>query len=327
MSLGSCTSDDENVDRMSVRFVADPVSVPEARRITLATLTQWRLEQLGDDVSLVVTELCTNAALHSDGRFLDLLLERRGQTVRIAVSDDGCVPAAAVVRRPLALLPKSAAPLPLENAATTGRGLAIVEILSDSWGVTETAGGKRVWAELSVAGCAEPRPAFPRDREHDVAVAAPGTAADQLPAGWHLVRLLDCPVQLSLRQDDHIDELIRELQLIDGRREEHGPPGELAQLIENLLGRHAHARHLGRQVAQDAAAAGAQVITIDMPMAAAGAVDVQRLHEAVRAADTLCEQRRLLTLTSPPELRRLRAWLAAEIHDQITEGRQPRPFA
>ena len=130
-----------------------------------------------------------------------------------------------------------------------------------------------------------------------------------------------------MRQDDHIDELIRELQLIDGRREEHGPPGELAQLIENLLGRHAHARHLGRQVAQDAAAAGAQVITIDMPMAAAGAVDVQRLHEAVRAADTLCEQRRLLTLTSPPELRRLRAWLAAEIHDQITEGRQPRPFA
>jgi len=156
-------------------------------------------------------------------------------------------------------------------------------------------------------------------------VEAPVVASASLPPGWHVVRLLDCPVDLSLQQDDHLDELIRELQLIEA--DDDRPPAEIAAVMSDLLGRNAHARHLGRRVAQEAAAAGREVITIDMPVPAEAAADVQQLHSAVTAADVLCERRRLLTLASSSALRGLRSWMVDEFVNQVEAGGEPRAWA
>ncbi|GAC1326151.1 MAG: hypothetical protein NVSMB13_10540 [Mycobacteriales bacterium] len=83
---------------------------------------------------------------------------------------------------------------------------------------------------------------------------------------------------------------------------------------------------MGRRVAQDAAAAGASHITIDMLLPAEAAADVQHLNEAVTAADEFCERRKLLALASPPDVRRLRAWMTSEFRRQMTEGQQPSAY-
>ncbi len=63
-----------------------------------------------------------------------------------------------------------------------------------------------------------------------------------------------------------------------------------------------------------------------MVLPSAAAEDVERLHEAVVAADALCEREQLLTLASPPEVRRLRTWMRDELRDQIRHARPPQPY-
>ena len=147
---------------------------------------------------------------------------------------------------------------------------------------------------------------------------------DVLPPGWQRVVLADCPVVLSLRQDDHLDELIRELQLIDAAGKQQ--TRELTDVISGLLGRHAHARHLGRRLAQDAMAAGKDTMTITLPVPVSASQDIRELDEAVRKADAMCRQTRLLTLASPPDVRALRTWMVQEFVHQIEHDAAPRPF-
>lgn len=303
---------------LRVRFAADPASVPGARRFVADGLRTWSLGGLVDDATLCVSELAGNAALHSSSTFMEIALRLRGAAVRISVEDDGVVPAEALV-------PRASFPDPddeldtlvLEHEPTTGRGLAIVSILASDWGVEETPGGRRVWADIDDVA-----------DEHGVRLpsnhveATPDGPASALPDGWVSVRLAGCPVRLSLRQDQHLDELIRELQLISG---DHGNPRSraLAQELQGLLSGPAHARHTGRRIAQRAAAAGLEHIDVDMAMPREFSAEVQALHAAVKAADVLCEEMRLLTLASSPDLRDLRQWMTEQLTDQIERGAEP----
>lgn len=294
-----------------VRFPTHPHSIRTARSLVVDALRAWGLGALADDARLVVSELATNAVLHSGGRTFELSVARSGQAVRIAVGDDGAVPAAAVVRRSR---PAGATTTALRPETTTGRGLGIVEELTSAWGVQVDGAVKWVWAELS-AGDARP------DRPAERPAAAPASPGP-LPPGWHVVRLVDCPVALGLAQDDHLDDLVRELQLLDPRTD----APDLAPVIRGLLEGQAQARHLGRRTAQDAAAEGREQVTIDMLLPSPAAEQVERLDDAVAAADALCERARLLTLASPPEVRRLRAWMRDEVTGQIRQGRAPRSY-
>jgi PAS domain S-box-containing protein len=88
-----------------------------------------------DQLTLVGTELVTNAVLHARTA-LTLAIELFPDRVRVSVTDRSPVPAVARQSYPDAL---------------TGRGLALVGAVSRRWGVDPVGTGKRVWAELDRA--------------------------------------------------------------------------------------------------------------------------------------------------------------------------------
>jgi hypothetical protein len=334
---------DERVVR--VRLAADPASVPGARRFVADGLRAWGREDLVDDATLCVSELAGNAALHGESTFIQVSLLDLRRVVRVCVEDDGPAPASQVVAR--CVLPDAtdggahgdgADELDeldeLERmlaAPTTGRGLAIVSVLASDWGVEELATGKRVWADLAAVEGQAVGPTAPADAPTippaDAPVAAPaGAGTDTLPEGWVVIRLPDCPVELSLRQDQHLDDLVRELTLM---RSDRGNADSLAlaDRLEAVLRAPAHARAAGRRQAQAALERGEQRVDVDMAMPRAFCSEVRLLHEAVCEADRLCEQQRLLTLTSPPELRDFRAWMTEQILAQAEQDAAPTSWA
>lgn len=302
--------------RLAVRLAADPVGVPAARRFVVDGLAAWAQGSLAEAAELVISELAGNVALHAGARFMYVVMETHEGGIRVSVEDDGPVGAEVVAPH----LVTSDNPDSWAAQATTGRGLAIVSMVSEGWGVTVTPRGKCVWADVIDSDAEnEVRPPTRRDTDLE---AVP---ASELPPGWVLVRLARCPVELSLRQDDHLDELVRELQLIGaGRDNPH--PRAIAEEISELLLSPAHARLTGRRLAEQARAEGRDHVDIDMAMPREFSGLVQRLHRAVGRADELCEQNELLTLASPPELRSLREWMTHEIVAQAEHHQAPSPW-
>lgn len=194
-----------------------------------------------------------------------------------------------------------------------------MSILASDWGVEKTqGGGKLVWFEIT-GTTAQHGVRLPKFQDDDEPMES---SPPMLPAGWARVRLAGCPVRLSLRQDEHLDELIRELQLVGA---DHGNPTlqSLAWELQSLLSGPEHARHMGRRIAQRAAAEGREFIDINMAMPRDLSAEVEKLDVAVKAADVLCEEMRWLTLASSGDLRALRAWMTEEIVQQTRHGAAP----
>ncbi|MCN9244556.1 ATP-binding protein [Streptomyces sp. RY43-2] len=118
-------------------------SARSARDTVRARLCDWQVP--GDtccDAVLLVSELTTNAVLHTDsGRLLcGLTLTGDERRLRIELHDDGRTP----VRPPECRVG------PDEES---GRGLLLVQQLADRWGSARStrAEGKVVWAELATS--------------------------------------------------------------------------------------------------------------------------------------------------------------------------------
>ncbi|MFF7816302.1 ATP-binding protein [Streptomyces roseolus] len=129
----------------AVELQALPSRIGQIRRIVAAHLRHWRLDALVDPVQLGVTELLSNVHRHAQPDKectveLELLLDRLTVSVR---DNDPRMP----VATESAFLDPSDEP---DGLATSGRGLAIVGALSDSWGVRPWgASGKVVWFTLT----------------------------------------------------------------------------------------------------------------------------------------------------------------------------------
>lgn len=110
-------------------FSAEPESVAAARRFTKSTLNAAARETL-EAIELMVSELATNCIRHTKTGFELTITDEAGQ-IRIEVTDSaGGSPR---MRRP-------------DITDPTGRGLQIVDLLSEAWGVEDAAGpGKTVW--------------------------------------------------------------------------------------------------------------------------------------------------------------------------------------
>ncbi|WP_405905071.1 SpoIIE family protein phosphatase [Streptomyces sp. NBC_00828] len=110
-----------------------PEAVRHARRFTRRTLRSWGVAGEADAALLVVSELVTNALVHTDGQVrLDLTLINN--RFRIAVADNS-------PRTPIK-------PTSIGWEATGGRGILLVEAMSAAWGTVPVSGGKQVWSEI-----------------------------------------------------------------------------------------------------------------------------------------------------------------------------------
>lgn len=111
-----------------------PESAPPARRLVESALDSWGLPGLSEDATLIVSELVANAVRHARADSIRVTVRRVGdRRVRLAVVDKSRV------------LPQLRTPT-LDDVR--GRGLRLIDELSDCWGTDRLRSGKRVWAEL-----------------------------------------------------------------------------------------------------------------------------------------------------------------------------------
>lgn len=144
-------------EALDVTFRATRTVPGQVRNLVVSRLASWGLGGLGDDVELIASELLTNTVRHAPEREeIRVRFMREHDAVVLAVWDSSDV--RPVRKRPLELKRDGVAPdaeaLDTERGADMGgRGLVIVEALSESCGVTPTAPhGKWVWARCATAG-------------------------------------------------------------------------------------------------------------------------------------------------------------------------------
>ncbi|MFI0897947.1 ATP-binding protein [Streptomyces sp. NPDC020983] len=118
-----------------VHLASRPESASTARRLTVEVLRTWGLAAYGETVELLVSELVGNAVRHTGARGFGIRLRRRRGWIRVEVRD-----------------PSRALPclLPVRELDISGRGLFLVDHLSDRWGVDLQPRGKTTWFELRV---------------------------------------------------------------------------------------------------------------------------------------------------------------------------------
>ncbi|MFJ8074201.1 ATP-binding protein [Streptomyces sp. NPDC096176] len=131
----------------TVELQALPSRIGQVRRIISAQLRYWHLDPLIDHAALGVTELLTNVHRHAQPDKMctvdvELLLDR----LTISVHDHD--PRLPTVRDP-------------GMAATSGRGLALVAAMSESWGARPQGDtGKVVWFTLPASSSPVTLPAY-----------------------------------------------------------------------------------------------------------------------------------------------------------------------
>ncbi|MEV0635703.1 ATP-binding protein [Streptomyces sp. NPDC050619] len=122
--------------RFRFELAAHPGSPAQARRLTRARLAGWSVgADTCDSAAVVVSELVTNAIVHTVSSRVVCELHDEDDLVRIAVRDEGCAPG-------------EPHPSPQRPEEEHGRGLLLVDALCHAWGAHEHGPGLLVWAEL-----------------------------------------------------------------------------------------------------------------------------------------------------------------------------------
>lgn len=113
-----------------------PASVSRIRRFASAACSRVADGDLCETVELLVSEVATNALVHGAGD-VQVDVHTQGDAIRIEVSDDS-----------------TALPVPRHAGldGESGRGMALVEMLSSDWGTVSRPGGKTVWFEVRPVG-------------------------------------------------------------------------------------------------------------------------------------------------------------------------------
>ncbi|MFD7059788.1 ATP-binding protein [Streptomyces sp. NPDC059906] len=126
--------------RQSATLASDAATVPVARRIVREACAEWGMGQDAAETGmLLICEIVTNAVRHGRSRSVRVIAERpHPDRLRVAVVDKS--------RR----MPELRTVGP---DAVGGRGLLLVEALSDRWGTDLLPWGKRVWAEIAIKVC------------------------------------------------------------------------------------------------------------------------------------------------------------------------------
>ncbi len=129
--IARAVSTDDEVS-MSMHRDTGRATIAEARQFVQEHLERWDVpDAVLRDLELVTSELVTNAMVHG-GAPVDVRLQLDGTRVVLEVQDDAA-----------SNLPRPQDP---DDDDEHGRGLRIVETLSDEWGMRSTDRGKCVWS-------------------------------------------------------------------------------------------------------------------------------------------------------------------------------------
>ncbi|MGW4821334.1 SpoIIE family protein phosphatase [Streptomyces sp. NPDC004227] len=115
----------------------DPEALTRARHMIRTAVRDWGAGEDSYEIELVADELITNALIHTEGAAIVTLRVLSGpdRRLRIEVEDSSSA------------LPRRREP---GEDGVSGRGLLLVDRLTDVWGVEARGGGKCVWCEFAV---------------------------------------------------------------------------------------------------------------------------------------------------------------------------------
>lgn len=265
--------------RRTARYGPDAASVRAARRFVEEQLVAMERTALADDAGLVLSELAANAVLHARTPFEVVVAAVGVDEVRVEVLDGS-----------------TAGPVigAVVGTSTTGRGMVLVDALATRWGVEPLDGGKAVWFEVGGARA-----------EGDVPTEA---SAEDLLAMWAdldtspTVVVHDVPVADLLAAKEHVDDLVRELQLVAldpallERREAEAPcEVHLARRLDAATRAFDAARVQVRAQVVRAARAGWPVVTLELVLGPDDGDHARRYRDALAEAERLARSGALLT--------------------------------
>jgi serine phosphatase RsbU (regulator of sigma subunit)/anti-sigma regulatory factor (Ser/Thr protein kinase) len=117
---------------------AEPTGPSRVRQWMTARLREWSVpEPVVGSAILCTSELTTNALLHA-GTPAQVRVDLNAERLLVSVADTGT--RGTVIRAHA------------DTMSSRGRGLGLIEDLSDSWGTDPTVRGTTVWFEMAVAG-------------------------------------------------------------------------------------------------------------------------------------------------------------------------------
>lgn len=288
-------------------------SVTEARRLVADLITRWDRPELADNATLLVTELASNAVLHARTEFR--VVATVNHCVRLEVHDHSRT-------RPVVRHSE-------DGLAGTGRGLQLVERLSEAWGV-ELGRGKVVWCRICDPDAGSEVTAMEVDLDAWLALdeeTARQEREDEDSEPLIDVVLRGLPVDVYRRSAEHSAELGRELQLLSGVPDRGASlPHQLRRLIYELASRYGPMNPAAERRLRQAVERGEKVVDVRYRVPRRTADDVTALDRVLREVDEHCRAGRwLLTMATPPEAERFREWVFGEICGQL-EGATPRTW-
>lgn len=299
-----------------LELLPNPLAAAQARAWLKSRLSDWSADRV-EVVQLLVSELVTNAVLHTDGS-VEVTVARSSSGITVEVADRN--PSKPVVKT-------------YSRDAATGRGLHLVEALADAWGVRGDENRKAVWFRV-VDGA-----------PHRTAVSTAGDIAGGPPLyGWPALTGLPAaappgtavgpeievcihalPVALYLAAEEHHDALMREFALVlrggDGAANARAPR-RLMELITVLVQRFGVGNDQRRGQVEAARRSGHETVDVAM-LFPSGAQDVvMSVADQLDEVDGFCERGQLLTPPSTPAVKQFRNWYSEEVVRQL-DGHSP----
>jgi PAS domain S-box-containing protein len=291
VTSGTSRSRDRVVER-HVRLDPVPGSARQARAFVSGALEEAGQPDFEDSATLLVSELVTNAILHARTS-IEVAVAATVATVYVGVSDSsGQLPA----RRDYG------------TRATTGRGLALVDLIAARHGTeTHDDGSKTVWFELGP----------PDDNVHQQ-TGDQGTAPDPTAVD---ITFREMPLRLARVWQQYVAALMREYLLLiwelDGDVE--------ARLADQALAADALADVAAALDAAPMPGAG-DLADVALELAPQHGERFEGLDRLLEAIMTMDGRDDMLTPRMQPEMRKLRRWICAEVRSQLS-GHAPVPWS
>jgi PAS domain S-box-containing protein len=269
-----------------------PESARQARRFVAEVLTAAGAAEFIDSATLLTSELVTNGIVHAHTE-LQVVAEATARWVRVEVIDGS---------------PQLPARRSYADDAQTGRGLEMVELLADDFGMETLDGqGKRVWFRLGAQPVGAQQTSGDLGAD-DVFTDEPST----------VITLPDLPVLLYLAWQEHAEAILREATLTALERYSDLPE-ELAMASQSLA---ALAAGVGGALGDDRSER--RTVQVAVPRRLVPAFPV--LRDVLRRCSLMSARGELLVQPSLPELQAVRRWVCDEIGRQ-GQGLPPRPWS